>query len=401
MSKYAGLNNAAISASQCAKIFFLFGLGSAALIVPTAVTAIAKQDAWISMLLVGPVNYLVMAVYLALAERFPNLSIAQYAERVIGTWAGKALTFTYILFFLLLSALVLRNISDFLGLSVLPQTPDWFIDVTFMIVVIYGVYLGIETIARTGEILFAWGLFVVLIILLSLLNQFELSQFEPLLYEGFERPIKGVYPVFGFPVCEFVFITVILPLVDKEERPKLKRYINWTVVLITVTGCLLTVFLIGVLGVSETARSPFAVYDMAKNINIEEILVRVEILVAIVWIGTVFMKLVLCVYVLAVLTGQMLNLSTYRPLVFPYSVLVIPLSLIAYRNSAHTNLFAMGVWTTYSAFQGLLLPSLLLAVAAIRGLRDNGGGMFPKLAQAGGNRGSEADKGQGEEPSPA
>lgn len=242
MSKFAGMNNAQITSSQCAKLLFLFALGSAVLILPTAITAIAKQDAWLSVLLVGPFNYFILTVFLALADRFPNMSLAQYAEKVLGVWAGKVLTFTYLLLFLLLSALVLRNISDFIGLSVLPRTPVWFVDVTFMIVVIYGVFLGIETIARTGEILFGWVMFVFIIILVSLFNQFDFHNFEPFLYEGIVRPLKGIYPVLGFPIGEFVFITMIFPLVSKQDRTKLRKSLKLSILLLVSTSVLLIVF---------------------------------------------------------------------------------------------------------------------------------------------------------------
>ncbi|MGO4547532.1 endospore germination permease [Paenibacillus sp. 2TAB23] len=379
MSKFAGINNAEITSGQAAKILILFALGSAALILPSAVTAIAKQDGWLSMLMAGPFNYFILIVYLALADRFPNMSLAQYAEKIVGKWSGKALTLIYILFFLLLSALVLRNISDFMSLSVLPLTPEWFIDSTFMLVVIYGVFLGIETIARTGEILFGWGMLVIIIIIFSLFNQFDFRNFEPFLYDGILRPLKGVYPILGFPIGEFVFITAILPLVRQQDRKKLRKSLKISALLITLLSVLITVFLVGVMGVSETSRSPFAVYDMAKNINIEEILVRVEILVAMVWIGTVFMKLALCVYVLAVLTAQMLNLSTYRTLIVPYAFIIVPLSLIAYRNVAHSRVFAMGVWTIYSLFHGFLLPLLLLMIAMMRKKRDSSAGGFQEI----------------------
>ncbi|OBZ09993.1 endospore germination permease [Bacillus sp. FJAT-26390] len=383
MSKYAGMNNAEITSGQCAKILFLFALGSAALILPTSVTAIAKQDGWISMLLAGPFNYFVLIALLALADRFPKLSLAQYSEKVLGVWGGKIVTLLYIFFFLLLSALVLRNISDFLNLSVLPLTPEWFIDSTFMIVIIYGVFLGIETIARTGEILFSWGMLVIVIVIFSLFNQFDFHNFEPFLFAGWERPIKGVYPILGFPIGEFVFITMIFPLVREKDRKKLRKSLKLSAALITFISILITVFLVGVMGVDEASRSPFAVYDMAKNINIEEILVRVEILVAMVWIGTVFMKLALCVYVLTVITAQMLKLSTYRTLVVPYAVIIVPLSLIVYRNVAHAKEFAMGVWTAYSLFQGFVLPTFLLVIAIIRGKRDNSDGRFPEVKQQG------------------
>ncbi|MDQ8734080.1 endospore germination permease [Paenibacillus sp. LHD-38] len=379
MSKFAGMNNAEITSGQCAKMLFLFALGSAALILPTSVTAIAKQDGWISMLLAGPFNYFILIVFLALSDRFPNLSLAQYAERVLGAWGGKVVSLLYILFFLLLSALVLRNISDFMGLSVLPITPEWFIDSTFMMVVIYGVFLGIETIARTGEILFGWGLFVIVIVTFALSNQFDYHNFEPFLYEGWERPVKGVYPILGFPIGEFVFMTMIFPLVREQDRKKLRKSLKLSAVLIAIVSVLICISLVGVMGVDEVSRSPFAVYDMAKNINIEEILVRVEILVAMVWVGTVFMKLALCVYVLTVMTAQVLNLSTYRTLIVPYAFIIVPLSLMVYRNVAHAKEFAMGVWTVYSLFHGFLLPLLLLVIAVIRGKRDNSDGSFPAV----------------------
>ncbi|NIK79402.1 spore germination protein KB [Paenibacillus castaneae] len=406
MSKNAGINNAEITSGQCAKLYILFALGSSALILPTVVIEIAKQDAWLTMLLAGPINYLVLMIYLALADRFPNLSLVQYMEKLIGKWAAKALMLTYVLFFLVNSALVLRNISDFLGLSVLPITPTWFIDAIFMLVVIYGVCLGIETMARTGEILYFWSTFVIFIILIALLYQLDYKNFEPLLYNGILRPIKGLYPILGFPIGEFVFITMIFPLVRKTDRKKLRKSLKLATVMITAYSVLLTLFLIGVMGVDESSRSPFAVYDLAKNINIEEILVRVEILVAMIWIGTIFMKLVLCVYVLSVSTAQLLGLSNYRPLVVPFGFVVLPLSLIIYRNIAHARVFSAGVWTVYSVFQGYVLPLLLLIIAVIMKKRDNSeGNSFENRYQAnesiGDNKsGDETDSIATKEPAP-
>lgn len=392
MSKFAGINNAEITSGQCAKILFLFALGSAALILPTMVTSIAKQDGWISMLLAGPFNYFILLIYLALADRFPKLTLAQYSEKLLGVWLGKAVTLLYIFYFLLLSALVLRNISDFLNLSVLPETPEWFINLTFMIVVIYGVLLGIETIARTGEILFGWAALVIGIVLIALFNQFNFQNFEPFLYDGWIRPIKGVYPILGFPIAEFVFITTVFPLVRQEDRKKLRKKLKLSVFAIAFVSTLITIFLVAVMGVQEASRSPFAVYDMAKNINIEEILVRVEILVAMVWIGTVFMKLALCVYVLTVLTAQMLKLSTYRPLVIPYAFVIVPISLMVYRNAAHAHEFGIGVWTVYSLLHGCVVPLLLLVVAVIRGKKDTSDGRFQDEQKSSSRRqkGSEA-----------
>lgn len=377
MGKYSGINNAEIKAGQAAKLLFLYSLGTSVLLLPSLMIHFAKQDAWIAVLLSLPIQYGILFIYIALSERFPRLSLVQYAERLLGAWGGKVLALTYVIFFLVLASLVLNNITSFITLSVLPLTPKWFIQITFMLVVVYGVFLGIETLARTGEILFFWVLFVNLIMGISLLGQMDIHYFEPIFSAGLMRPLKGLYIILGFPVGELVFLTLILPQVKKEDRPKLKKYMLLSVLLFGLLIIALTLLLLGVLGVQQTIRSPFAIYDLAKTINIQEILVRVEILVAVVWISTVFIKLALCLYVLSVLTAQMMGLRTYRPFVIPYSLVIIPLSVIMFRNVAHATKFSEYVWSVYSVFQGIVIPLLLFVIAVVFNKRDDSDGSFP------------------------
>lgn len=389
MSKISGITNGEITSGQLAKILYLFTLGSAALIVPTAMVSLAKQDSWISMLLVIPIHYSFIYLYLLLYNRFPRLSLVQYTEKIIGVWPGKAIALTFVFFYLVLSSLVLRNMADFLGKSVLPRTPEWFISGTFMIVIAYGVYLGIETIARTGEILFFWTLLVVIIISLTLLNQMQGENFAPVLGNGWSMPFKGLYPVLGFPLAECVFLSSILPMVKEQDRTKLNRRLGAAVVLSGGISTVIISLLIAVLGVSETMRSPFPVYEMAKSINIEEILVRVEILFAMVWIGTLFMKLALTVYSLVVSLSQLLGLSTYRPMVFPLCAMIVPLSMIIYRNNVHATVFSMDVWTVYSVTQGVLIPLALLMIAVAFGRRSELDGRFPERKPVRSGKGAE------------
>ncbi|MFD0590610.1 endospore germination permease [Paenibacillus sp. GCM10027627] len=378
MNRLSSFSNSEITSGQLAKLLYLFCMGSAALIVPPAVAAIANQDSWFSMLLIIPVHCLIVYLYLVLHSRFPRLTIAQYTEKIVGIWIGKAITLTFVFFFMVLSSLVLKNVADFLGKAVLPQTPEWFISATFMLVVAYGLCLGLETIARTGEILFGWTLFVIVIITFTLINQMDLKNLEPVFAHGLIVPIKGFYPILGFPLSECIFLTAVLPMIREQDRTTLKKKMGKSVIVTGIVSVLIMILLVSVLGVSETKRSPFAVYEMAKSINIEEVLVRVEILFAMIWIGTIFIKLALSMYSLVVLLAQMLGLRAYRPLVFPLCVLMVPLSLTMYRNSIHATIFAMDVWTVYSALQGLAIPAVLLVLAMAMGKRSDADGRFPE-----------------------
>ncbi|MCT6593161.1 spore germination protein, partial [Pantoea dispersa] len=73
----------------------------------------------------------------------------------------------------------LYYVGNFLTTQILPYTPLTAIHIAFMGVVIVGVRLGIEVIARSAEILFPWfiGLFGLLI--LSMIPQIKIEHIQP------------------------------------------------------------------------------------------------------------------------------------------------------------------------------------------------------------------------------
>ncbi|MFD2117036.1 endospore germination permease [Paenibacillus yanchengensis] len=365
MGKQTDVNNTQITAGQIAKLLFLFSLGTAVLTIPTLVTILAKQDAWLVMLLIIPIHYGVLLIYLGLAKRFPTITFADYVEKITGKWIGKVILVMFLIYFITLAALVLHNISDFLNLSVLPNTPPWFISISFMVVVLYGVFLGIETLARLGDVMSAAIVVVIFIVVIALLNKFNIHHMEPILYNGWSTVFRGMHLLMGFPIAECVFITMILPMVKTDERKQLPKKLLWAVITVGIVGFTLVLLLQGVLGVYETSRSRFAIFDMAKNINIEEILVRVEVLVAVIWIGSSFMKMAIVLYVICLLTSHLFKLSTYRPVIIPYIMIIVPLCMTMYRNVEHMRQFSINTWSTYSVIQGIVIPLILLILATL------------------------------------
>ncbi|MFC5647743.1 GerAB/ArcD/ProY family transporter [Paenibacillus solisilvae] len=254
---------------------------------------------------------------------------------------------------------------------VLPETPRWFINVTFMLVIVYGVMLGIEVIGWTGELLFVRISLVIGLIFILLINKMDFSNMKPILADGWWQPVKGLFPISGFPLAEYSYLMMLFPLVRPEDRKKLKRAMWISSAAIGLMGLFIAVMLLTVLGAELTMHSPFAVYDMEKQISVGDVLERVEISVAVIWISTIFSKMILCFYVVNVASAQLLRFSTYRPMVLPMASIVIPMSFIVFRNSAQLTNFASKVWPVFSVFQGLVLPLILLLVAAVRGISDN------------------------------
>jgi spore germination protein KB len=358
------IENGKISPLQFGIVVFMFSLGSAALLMPSIVVSIAKQDAWISVLSTILVDVLFISLWNRLSKKYPDETIVQFSERILGKLLGKLVGIMYVCFFLYLSALVLRNVGGFITTNVLRQTPELFVQIIFMLTIIYGSYLGLEVISRTSEVLFPWVIIVFLFTTALLLNHIDLSKLLPVMPDGWQIPLKGIYPLLGFPISELVIVLFIFPFVDRPK--KIKKYSTLFSIMTALFGTLIVMMSISVLGVDVTARSPYAPFDLAKEIRVGKFFERVEVLVGFIWIMTIFVKLSFSFYAANLASAQLFNLKSYRVTILPYGLFVTALSMIVFRNPAEFSLFTAGAYPFYGLIHGFFIPVLLLLVVQIR-----------------------------------
>jgi len=94
------LEQGKISGFQTIPMLINLVSATAVMIVPGITTSIAGRDAWIT-----PILALIPTIYQAyltgnLGKRFPNMTLIQYLEVILGTWIGKIIGILYIFFFL-------------------------------------------------------------------------------------------------------------------------------------------------------------------------------------------------------------------------------------------------------------------------------------------------------------
>jgi len=342
----------------------LFSLGSAILIVPSGLTASAKQDGWIAAAVGTFAGLLLIFLFDALGRRFPNQTLVEYSETVLGKWLGKGVALLYIGYFFLLSSLVLRNIGDFITSITLPETPIQAVHIIFLVIVILGTRLGLEVFMRTAEIFFPWILMLLFLLVVCISPQIQYYKMLPILEEGIKPVLKGSLSILGIPYLELVVFLMLYPYVSKLEKAGKALFIGALfagIVLIMITAlCVL------VLGSDFTARHAFPSYTLAKKIHFGEFIQRIEVFMGITWFLTIYFKLIVCFYASALGLAQLCRLRSYRILTLPMGVLLIVLSLIVYPNIVYFREFASQIWTPFAMTFGLVLPVLLLAVASIR-----------------------------------
>lgn len=359
------LEKGKINARQFAILVFMFTAGSSLLLAPSMLAAPAKQDAWLAGILGLGGGLLLGVLYHILGNLYPNMNLVQYSEIIFGKWLGKFISILFFPFPIILASLVLRNIGDFLTVYMMPETPILFIHIMMLTVVMMGIRLGIEPIARAAEVIFPWFIVLFLLLVFFVAPQINLQKIQPVLTEGGMKPIlHGAILFIAYPFMEFVTFLFIIPCVNRPREVG-KAFFAGTLMggMVIV---LLTALSILVMGPDHTARGAYPSYVLAQKISVGEFLQRIEAFIAGMWFISIFFKLSISFYATTLTLAQILNLKEYRMLVFPLGMIVIVLSLVSSPNIVYNFTVVLEVWTFFSATYGLVLPLFLLGVAAIR-----------------------------------
>ncbi|WP_136604931.1 GerAB/ArcD/ProY family transporter [Paenibacillus dokdonensis] len=366
------MDKAKITSAQFAILMYMYILGEAAIVQPHTIANIAGSDEWFTMILSIFVQLGFGWLYMKLSFKYPDETIIEYSQRILGKGAGWVLGFIYLLFFIILVAYILRVISGFLGSVILPRSPLDIIGLVFMIPVVYGVFLGLGVIGRATEILLPIAVFVFIVSSIMLVPKIDVDNLLPVFPDGIMPSIKGLYSIIGFPTMDVVVVLMLVRfIVDKK---KTRKYFYITSAAAPFTLVIIALYTISVLGIEETIRAPYVVYDLAKEIRIERIFERVEALVGIIWISTTFVKITLSFYAVTIAAVQLFKLTSYKYAIIPFLFLTLPMSKWIVNNPAELEYYLGYVYPIFAFFPSFLFPVLLLVIGALKNKKQKSSG---------------------------
>ena len=362
------LEKGKINAGEFLILVIAFTIGSTILDIPSLLIGVSRQDAWIASALTTFLSLSFIFIYNQIATLYSSMTYIEMNEKVFGKWIGKILALFYLFYFYYLSASMIRDIGNFSTSVILIDTPIEVVMILFLLVSLFGIRLGLEVISRTALILFPWIVALLSILILFLIPEIKLENMQPLLGNGLKPIIKTVYRNVGLPYLELVIILMITPYVSEKAKINKAFYIGTLIGGIVLT--VLVTFSILVLGADISSIETYPSYALGKKISIGDFLERIEVIVAIIWVLTIYFKLTICYYGLSIGLAQVLGLKSYKILLFPLAFLILTFSIFAHPNIVHFNDFTSITWTPYSLTVCLLLPLLLLLVGKVRQKRS-------------------------------
>ncbi|MNP30985.1 Spore germination protein [compost metagenome] len=127
---------------------------------------------------------------------------------------------------------------------------------------------------------------------------------------------------------------------------------------------IMTLLSILVLG-ENTETIPYPSYTLAQKISIGNFLERIEVIIAVIWFITIFIRISLLFYVSIVGIAQTLNFKEYRFMIYPMAILLVIYSQIVFPNTAYFQAFT-SIWTIHSLIMGFAFPLVLWLIGSFK-----------------------------------
>ncbi|MFD2444262.1 endospore germination permease [Bacillus sp. CGMCC 1.16607] len=351
-----------ISALQMSMMMFPTIMATAILTVPGFTAKYAKQDLWISPLWASLVGFMTVYISVRLNNLYPNYSFFQKCEKILGKLLGKLLGSIYVLLFILVSGQITRSYAEFITGVFFPRTPISVIIISMIILSAFTVIGGIEVVGRVSQIFFPIFFISVLFIFMMLIPQLKPENIFPIMEFGVLPSIKGAIVSqawFG----EFFLISFLLPLLSDVKKGMKWGMITVFLVLLTfITSNLLVLFILG--HQTQVKIYPFLV--AARFANIGNFIENLDPLIIAFWILGAFVKITVFLYVTVFGTAQWLNLSDYRPIVWPLGILIIEFSFWSFPNLMAASRFDTTIWPFWGILMQTLIPFVLLILISLK-----------------------------------
>ncbi|MFJ8236166.1 endospore germination permease [Ureibacillus sp. NPDC094379] len=359
------MQNVKINSYQFLVLVTLFTIGSSILIVPSNLAAGAKQDAWIVAIFGTGIGFLVIWLFCVLAQLFPQLTFIKINEKIFGKWVGKTVSLLFVIMSFLYASSLLYYSGTFLNTHLMPNTPMAALNILMAIIIVMGVRLGLETIARSAElcILFFFVLFFLLVLFISPEIKFE--NVQPVFEAETSTIVKSSLLYIQTSSFNAIILLMIFPAFTNNFKHAKKSFIIGNLIggiVITI----LTFLCVSVLGANNTAAEYYPGYELAKRINVGEFIQRIEALMAGLWIIALYFKTTIYFYASVLGLAQIINVKDYRPLTIPLGMIAVSLSLVIYPNVVYEKNWTMTTGFLLSLSIGVILPLLLIVVYAIR-----------------------------------
>ncbi|WP_158211491.1 GerAB/ArcD/ProY family transporter [Alkalihalobacterium alkalinitrilicum] len=272
----------------------------------------AKQDSWISLIVAFFVMILSVWLFTRILARFPNDNLLEILK-MYSPIIGRIIILIYLYFFILVIAHDIRFLIDLITVIFLPTTPLNIIGMFTLLLAVLMAREGIEVLARLAQLFFIPFTVILLLLPLFLLDQIDFNNMQPVLEDGYSIFQGSIYALGTLGEL------VILPLICTAHSFRF-RYGMYGLVVGTFLIGIMLVHILLVFGASLATVFFDPAYILVRQIRVTDFLDRMDIIIAALWLPTIFVKISFTLFVICKGIQNLSNKISGKLLVPPMGV---------------------------------------------------------------------------------
>lgn len=282
-----------------------------------------KQDSWIIPLIGIIIGIIFSLLVIYIFNYMPHLNFAEKLTNLFNKKSGALLVIIFCIFCFFMCVLTYLNLNNFIHGQFLSKTPTLVIAIVCIAAIFYILTKGLNTIAKTGNILFYIAMILFFISFIGLLPFMEIQNLKPFLNNKPSNYLEALNCFYVFNIVPMLFLT-ILPK-DKINTPKLKKTLILSFILSAFTMFIVIFSTLASFGYELTSLYKYPEFHVLKNISLMGLQARIESILIIQCIFDFFMFVVLTIYFIA---NSIKSTTKFKNINVLYAILCILLVIL-------------------------------------------------------------------------
>lgn len=353
------------------QFFFLcitFVISTADILLPNFIADIAREDAWISVILATILAVITVLLACKIRTRMGRRNLIDTNDVLLGSILGRIFSLLFIIAVFNLAVLTICELNEIMLNAFLMKTPTLAISIMMVLVAAYGVYHGLEVFCRVNEILLPLGLVTLGSVIVLNVGELNFTYFLPVFYNGIMPSVRGALLLYGWIAQVSVIVYMISPFVKATA----KQIRNYAVAATVVLGMMMMtgVLTIAVFGANRTAHLQFPALNLVRYIDLFDFIQRLDTFIFAIWVGGVAIRLIVIYYLVTLGIRQFFCMEKAS------NILIIVIGIAMLIGSTLINQHVIELiqifkilYPVQATLFGLVAPVFILGIAYIRKIK--------------------------------
>ncbi|OPJ54806.1 GerAB/ArcD/ProY family transporter [Alkalithermobacter paradoxus] len=353
-----------ITTSQAITFLMICIIGAGTLTLPRNLVDEVGGDG-LFILIISTLLSIILGYFLyKVVSYFPNRSFMEISSILLTKPIAYILAIILTMQYTLLGGLIFRILAEVTKMYMLRNTPTEVIIITMLIVCIYAIRSGIESIARLSQIFIPLSIIPIVLVLIPEMRHVDITNLLPL----FQTDPSKIIPSIQSTLFSFAGFEIMILIGVFLSRPSRGFEIQYkTLIPVGLLYIFIFIVTIGLFGQVETSHTVWPTLTLVKLVDVPGAFMQnLDAIVMASWVILIFMSIVLTMYSSNLLICDMFSLREANFIVLLLAPIIYFIALYPSNLAQVYDMFSHPIAVIGESILIIATPTLLYLVFLIK-----------------------------------